>query len=188
MKLPPQNNFESAPTGNHIACCFRLIDLGTMEGIYGKRREVVVGWELSETKMEDGRPFIINKWYTYSMNEKANLRIDLESWRGRPFTTEEFESFDMKNILSTSCLVSVLDKDGKTRAGVVSALPQGTPKQSLKSNDVQHFSFDEPDHVILDKLPDWLVDRIKQSDEYAAWQGEAIQQESEVPPDDEIPF
>jgi hypothetical protein len=53
--------------------------------------------------MRDGRPFAMFKNYTLSWSEKANLRLDLQSWRGKPFTQEEMRRFDLETILGAWC-------------------------------------------------------------------------------------
>jgi hypothetical protein len=58
---------------------------------------------------------IIAKQFTLSLNEKANLRADLASWRGRDFTPEEIRGFDLKNILGHWAMISVTasERDGR---------------------------------------------------------------------------
>jgi hypothetical protein len=95
------------PAGMHIARAYGLFDLGTHydEKFDKSRREVVIVWEIAAERIEvdrDGKktnlPRAISKRYTLSLHEKARLRADLESWRGRPFTSEELAGFEMKTI------------------------------------------------------------------------------------------
>jgi len=170
MKLPKptEGSFEPAPAGNHLAVCYRLVDLGTQESpMYGAKHQIVIGWELTDCLMDDGRPFTAQKWFTFSMHEKSNLRKDLESWRGRSFTEEEFETFDLKNILGTSCLLTVLHKDDNARVATVGALPKSM-KKGKQVNETEFFSFQEPDEAAWAELPDWLKDKIALSPEYKA--------------------
>ena len=62
------------------------------------QHKVNVIWEIGE-KRDDGKPFRPRKRYTLSLHEKASLRKDLESWRGRPFTDSELEGFDLEALL-----------------------------------------------------------------------------------------
>src|SRR4051812_4472100 len=110
-------DFQSAPVGTHIARCIRLIDLGTQQGEWmGKpthKNQVLVMWELPNEMMqtEDGdKPFIVSKFYTNSLGEKANLRKDLTTWRGRDFTDDELNKFDLQTILGAACMLSVVPK------------------------------------------------------------------------------
>ena len=104
--------FEKMPTGVVQAVCAYVEDIGTHEGSYqGKptlRHQVIICWELAEKmRMGDhaGRNFIVSKFYTLSLNPKASLRKDLESWRGKSFTKEELESFDLEKLIGVNCLL-----------------------------------------------------------------------------------
>jgi hypothetical protein len=79
----------------------------------------MLGWEIhgvnddgTPIKMKDGRPFAMFKNYTLSWSDKATLRIDLQAWRGRPFTAEEMRRFDLKTILGAWCMLNVIEKPG----------------------------------------------------------------------------
>jgi hypothetical protein len=162
-------DFEDAPIGTHVATCIRLIDIGTHESEYqGKtsvRNQVFVQWELPNTLMSDGRPFVVGKFYTNSLNEKANLRHDLEAWRGRPFTAQEEERFDLEAILGKACLVGVTAKpSGGTRVGGVLALPKGT-KVPPPQNDVFAFWIEEWDQEKFDRLGKGIQAMIERSHE-----------------------
>ena len=102
-------NFERCPSGMHLARCYRIVDLGTQKSEYMGQvkylHKIMLGWEIHGTddngkplNIMDGRPFAIFKNYTLSWSEKANLRLDLQSWRGKAFTQEEMRKFDLKNI------------------------------------------------------------------------------------------
>lgn len=122
MAITAQNTgktFELVPAGNHLARCFSMIEIGTVtEEIKGKTTKlykVRVTWELpNEQKVFDEakgpQPFSISKEYTLSMNEKANLRKDLESWRGRGFTEDEAKAFDITKLLGVACMLNVIHK------------------------------------------------------------------------------
>src|SRR5262245_51935946 len=109
---PTGGDFTPPPAGTHAAICYRLVDLGTQMGEYkGQPKEqhkIVVSWELVDENMDDGKPFSIHQRYTFSLHEKAKLRADLESWRGRTFTEEELNAFDLENLLGKPCLVSIV--------------------------------------------------------------------------------
>ena len=74
---------------------------------------------------------LISKTYTASMHEKAALSKDLESWRGRAFTDEERDGFDLKKVLGQPCLLNVIheNKGGTVYANIasVSPVPKGMP-------------------------------------------------------------
>ena len=165
-------DYEQAPTGNHLARCVRLVDLGTQHGTYeGKatvRNQVLIGFELCNEQMQDGRPFTIGEFYTNSLNEKAKLRAHLEAWRGRAFTEEELNGFDLQNILGKPCMVSVVTNDkGKSKVGAIASLPKGMQAPECVNTPFA-FWLEEWDQTVFDGLPEGLQKIIKESDEYKA--------------------
>lgn len=164
------NDFELAPAGNHVAICYSVTDLGFHEkewqGTTSMKRRVRVSWELCNERMKDGRPFSVSKEYTASLSEKANLRHDLESWRGRPFTEQELAGFDVFNVLDKPCMVNVVHqakRDGSgtyARVAGVATMPKGIPAPP-RQNDLLRFSWDEPDaEAQFARMPEWLQKRI----------------------------
>jgi len=105
-------NFEPAPAGTHRAVCVDVVDLGMVETNFGKKMLLRVVWEI-EALMDDGRPFLVMKRYTQSLNEKANLRHDLESWRSKAFTAEELTGFDVEKLIGAPALLNIMHRDGK---------------------------------------------------------------------------
>jgi hypothetical protein len=116
-------SFKPAPAGTHAAVCVDVIDHGMVETEYnGKKRKqhkIRIVWQIEE-KMEDGRPFIVGRRYTVSLNERASLRKDLETWRGRPFTEDELNGFDLDNVLHVPAMLSVIQeaRNGEVYANV----------------------------------------------------------------------
>lgn len=165
-------DFEQAPTGNHVARCIRLVDLGTQHGTYeGKatvRNQVLISFELCNEAMEDGKPFTIGEFYTNSLNEKAKLRHHLEAWRGRAFTDNELAGFDLQNILGKPVMVSIVVNDkGKSKVGALAAMPKGmSAPQCVNATSV--FWLDEFDQTAFDAMPDGIKKIIAESDEYKA--------------------
>ena len=193
------SDFKSVEPGTYPATCFRLIDLGTQQSEYqGKpivKKQVLIAWELPTEIIEEGdfagQPYGIGKFYTISLHEKSNLRKDLESWRGRSFTAEELEGFDLRNILGKPCLVSVIHNDkGNARVSGVMALPKGSQKYE-QINESQCFDVDQWDQKLFENLPEGIQKIIKESDEYKVMSdGGPVDrsEESPMPEDDDIPF
>jgi hypothetical protein len=152
-------NFEKAPVGNHMARCFMVADLGLQETTYGPKRKVHLSWELSGELMEDGNPYVIGQRYTLSLNEKANLRRDLESWRSRPFTDDELKGFDLFSVVGIPCMLSVVhnENNGKVYANVasVASMPKGMECPPQVNSSVS-FSTDDFNQAEFDKLPEFL--------------------------------
>ena len=202
-------NFERCPSGMHLARCYRIIDLGTQKSEYMGQikflHKLMIGWEIHGTdeagtplKMNDGRPFAVFKNYTLSWSEKANLRLDLQSWRGRPFTQEEMRRFDLKNILGAWCMLNVIEREGqngKTYSNIngVTPVPSIIKQSGLPTgvNQTEMFNLQEPDMALFETFTDNLKAKIKASPE---WQKLSATPEQAPPPvvqfddDDSIPF
>lgn len=120
--------FTPAPEGGHQAVCVDVIDLGfietTFEGKKKSQHKVSIVWQINELR-EDNTRFLAFKRYTLSLNEKAALRHDLESWRGKAFTADELRGFDIERLLGANALVNIthVTRNGKTYANVVSVMP-----------------------------------------------------------------
>lgn len=171
---------ELIPAGNYVARCYSMIHIGTVEeDILGEKKtlnKVRITWELpgemrvfQEDKGE--QPLVISKEYTLSMHEKATLRRDLESWRGRSFTDEQAKSFDITKLLGVPCMLNIIHKttkSGNTVAVIsnISSIPKGfTCPAQINPN--YEWNFEEYfDEIALDAFPDFIKDKIKSSAEY----------------------
>jgi hypothetical protein len=171
-----------SPEGTHVAICVRMIHVGTSETEYkGQKKsqnKVRLYFELSNEKAvfkeENGEEnFTVSKEYTLSMFEKANLRKDLESWRGKAFTTDEAASFDITKLLGVPCMVNIITKvheptgNKYTAITGISSIPKGLPKPE-RVNDLFEFSVSEFDQTKFNELTEYLQERVKASDEYQA--------------------
>lgn len=198
-------NFTPAPIGTHVARCIKIVDLGTQHGEYKgeptRRSQILVTWELPDELITvDGEevPITTSKFYTNSLGEKANLRRDFEGWRGRSFTDEELKEFDLENVLTKPCMLTVVGRDnGKTAVASVSGLPKKTvcPKQV---NPSFTFWLDEYDEEKFNQISDGIKKIIEKSEEWAALKGKPVATRSAEPEsspeddsplnDDDIPF
>lgn len=213
MELPKPSggNFEITPAGTFPARCYRFIDLGshdqTFQGVSKLKRLVMVGFELPTETMEDGRPFSIHKRWTWSTHEKANMRKDLESWRGAKFNDTDFGpgGFDVKNLLGVPATVSIVhsEKEGSTYANItaISKAMKGI-KLPDQINPSVYLSLDhhEFDRDVFSGLSEGLQKFIGESPEYQTLVGGVQARPSVNAPlspapasafgdlDDEIPF
>jgi hypothetical protein len=173
--------FDPVPEGTYNAVCYSLVDLGThLDEKFGNRNHKVnITWEIPSERIlieKDGQtldlPRAISKQYTISLNEKANLRKDLQTWRGRAFTEEELGGFDIKNVLGKSCLLQVIHtkKGEKTYANVTAVIAYPKGMEALKTENPQIFySIADDRDVIPQGVPQWLIDIILTSDEFKAF-------------------
>jgi len=191
-------DFEQCPAGSFAARCYQIIDLGhqTFEwkGEAKVAPKVRITWELNEM-MQDGRPFSISKEYTASIGEKANLRKDLEAWRGRPFSSEELRNFSLENVLGAPCLLGVVHKPSKdgskvyANVGSVMALPKGMAAPELVNPAVK-FDIGTFEQKVFDSLSSYVQKKIlmsKELEENGIPQN-ATPQDEPVIESDEVPF
>lgn len=214
MFLPKSDstNFELTPAGTFTARCYRFIDLGSHEQKYqgeskGLKRLVMIGFELVDEFMSDGRPFSIHKRYTWSTHEKSAMRKDLESWRGAKFNENDFGEggFNVRNLLGVPCTLTIVHQEngdstyaniasiGKVMKGI--QLPDQTNPSvffGLERSDFNQLVFD----VLSEKLkefirgtPEWVRLNAKGYAEQSA--GTSYDERTPPPADelnDEIPF
>lgn len=165
-------DFKPVPAGTHVAVCTMVADMGVQPaGKYRPRQQVYIRWELpneiTSWKDGDGRehsgPMVIGQKYTLSLSEKANLRANLEAWRGRAFTEQELAGFDLRNILGKSCMLGVTHNTvgNKTYANIkaVMGLPKGTSPVAPSVTPI-FYDIDDHDEGVFKKLPNWLQEAI----------------------------
>ena len=134
-------------TGTTQAVCCAVWDLGLQlsffkneDGSDKYQHKIIIAWEVSELinspeSEYHGKPYMLKQTYTASLGEKANLRKDLESWRGIPFNEAELKGFDVMKLYGVNCLLGIAhvpDRNDPTKvyANVTSILPplKGSPK------------------------------------------------------------
>lgn len=190
-----QNEFEITPEGNYVARCFKIIDLGTQtiewNGERKSQQKILISWELldPEVKMKDGRPFAVNKKYTASLHEKAQLRKDLQNWRGKRFTDEELEGFDLTKVLGSYCQIQVVhtESNGSTYANVDAIM--STREKPEGANALVHFDISDPNMELFETFSDRLKEQIVSAPEWNKKDDVAIENlDDEQINLDDIPF
>lgn len=189
------SDFEPAPQGTHVARCVRVIDLGTQQGsptFPNPKHKVLIGWELPEEKHEyEGEtvPMLVQRRYTLSLHENATLRHDLESWRGRKFTDEELEGFDLAKVAGVACMVTVTHSaDGKyANVNAVTAPPKSVQVPAAV-NPVIYYALEDGASEAFSMFSEGLQATIRRAPE---WAGPADPDNRNDEPswgDDDIPF
>lgn len=184
MELPKNEggHFELCPAGTFAARCYRFLDLGSHEQTFqgeskGLKRLVMIGFELPTELMTEGdysgKPFTIHKRYTWSTHEKATLRKDLESWRGKKFSDSEFGpgGFDVRNLLGKTCTLTIThSENGERQYANITAI--GSPMKGMlipEQVNVSVYLSLEPhrfDGNVFDGLSDKLKEFIRETPEY----------------------
>lgn len=80
-----------------------------------RKKRIHLGFEITEAvdpstnivMMEDGRPFGAFKTYTASTSELSTLRKHVESWRGKSYTDEEVNSFDITQMIGCTVKIEI---------------------------------------------------------------------------------
>ena len=177
------SDFKLPPAGSFLARLYRIIDIGTQTTEWmGKKkmqRKIIAMFELhgedndgQPLQTVEGKPLIVSKRYTLSLDEKATLRKDLEAWRGKAFTQEELDGFNLEVLLGKCCMVSITHStyDGKEYANIagISQVPAALKKlgEPVGVNELMIFTLDPFDQDKFNKLSEGMQGVIKKSAEY----------------------
>lgn len=146
--------FEAIPSGMHNAVGAKVYDLGQQPGFTAGTfaHKIAVLWELATrytTGDYAGQRMRVSKTYTLSLAEKANLRHDLESWRGRQFTEQELQGFDVEKVVGAPCTLNLIEtvnpKTNKRYVKVSAVMPLMSGAERLVPET-------KPDYV-----PEWIA-------------------------------
>jgi len=165
----------------YVARCYGVIITGTtFNQTFGNTQtKVTFLWELPTVLIsyeKDGEtvtaPKGISKSFTLSMNERATLRKNLESWIDRPFTEDELTAgIDISKFCGTPCRLSIgqgQKQDGSKYNAVdkVVRLKDGSCPKLFNEKILFDITDPEQDLSVLDKLPAWVAETVRKSDEY----------------------
>lgn len=195
--------FELVPSGNHVARCYSMVEIGTVTEDYmgtpKSLHKVRVSWELPFKKKvfnpEKGeQPFSVHKEYTLSMHEKSNLRHDLESWRGKGFTDQEAKGFDITKLLGKPCMLNIIhsmSRSGKEYAQIssITPIPEGMTCPA-QINETFVLSYSEWDQNKFDSLPEWIRKKMEDTPQYqqVVSGGSEVTSDTTKDDDQELPF
>jgi len=203
--------FTPVPPGMYLARCYRIVDLGTQKSEYlGQIKNLPKVMLQFEVHGEDdagkplvtakGEPMSISKNFTLSLAEKATLRKDLQTWRGREFTADELRGFQIDNVLGAWAMIAItkaVGNNGKdyTNIANINSVPKAMKADLPEGhNKCAAFYIESPDMDMFETFSDNLRAKIEQSPE---WQSRG-KQEAKAPSaskgsgfddmDDDIPF
>lgn len=156
-------DYERVPAGTTLGICYGLVDIGWQETNFGTKQQVIILWETPNELMKDGRPFGVSKVYTASMNEKAILRKDIQSWRGKAMSDEEADGFELNAVLGKACLLNITETQKGdrtyTNVGAVTPIMKGMTVPRC-SNALVLYDMDAHDQGAYSQLPDWIRKKI----------------------------
>jgi len=154
-----------------------IYDLGTQfNPTYDNySQKMLLAWELPEARMtieKEGHkldvPRVISKKYTKSLNEKSILYRDLVSWRGKAFTENEINSFDVSKLIKKNCMLQIIHKqaaNGKTYASISNILPLYKATQKEPESQTRIYSIEYMDNI-PEGTPQWIEEIIRKSEEF----------------------
>jgi hypothetical protein len=176
---------------------------------------VLLTWELLGERVEferDGmkQSFVrtISRRFPLSLgggSKPTEFRKLLESWRSRPFTSEELAGFELRNVLGANGLITVVHNEPApgtiyANVGSVAPLMKGMAKRAPESPLVYFTLSDiaEGDSLVWpESMPEWVRENVAKSAEYIARFGDgghSLSDHYDGPPpsfamgDDDIPF
>jgi len=93
MRIKPRE-YENAPEGPCRAVCVDSVDLGFVDGTYGKKEKVKLVFETEhESEKTPGRRLTVSARFTASIHPKSSLSKFVKSWTGRaPSSDAEFDT------------------------------------------------------------------------------------------------
>lgn len=174
VKRKQESSVPPMEPGVYFAVCVGIVDIGHQYNETYKKSaaKVLLIFEIPSERVEiDGvsKPRWISATYTNSLSKKAKLADMLVSWRGKNFTDEELRGFDLSTMLGQPATVQIVqnENNGAVYANIVSVtgLPKGTEAPKAE-NELLLYNMDAPDDEVFAKLPGWVQEKIKASDEY----------------------
>jgi hypothetical protein len=112
-----------APAGQFVAVCYDVADIGEIKTQFGSKHKVLIDYQLPVNDPATGLPYTCGMTFTKSMNEKANLRKHMETWRGRPYTEEQIKARvpigKMKGVPALITITHKTQPNGKTYANII---------------------------------------------------------------------
>ncbi len=148
-------DFEPAPIGMHHAVCVDVVNLGLCDTKFGKKKQLKIVWQTKD-RGSKGERYQIRRTYTQSLNEKSNLRHDLETWRGRPFSRQELSEFDVEKLLGANCQIQVIHRisaQGRTYANPQAIVPATKSMGVLEAEKYEREPWPDTYDDVVDESP-----------------------------------
>jgi hypothetical protein len=176
----PQSTFTPAPAGQHKAILYGFIDIGTQpttdrDGNAIQQRQVILQFELhgSKAPLVDGKPPAWQKYFKFSMHEKATLRKVVEALTDTVHHNNVYgDGINAAEALGKCCtlqLVEAKKQDGSTTTKMGGILPLDAELTKPEQvNPTRFFSLDAFNPEVFETFPQKLQETIMRSPEYAA--------------------
>ena len=186
---------EQIPAGTYVARCYSMIQIGTTsyewQGSQKQSNKIRITFELPTEKKvfkegEEAKPYAISAEYGLSLHKKSKMRPILEGWRGKAFTDEEIDNFEVSKLVGVPAFLNIIHNEkGYAEIASISRIPKGMecPEQVNESQILDYETFNEE---LFNKLPEFLRKKIESSIEYRKMK--VTYKEEELIPTDEVPF
>lgn len=203
IKIPKPSSTIKLEDGTYIARCYQIIHIGTTRyewnGQTNTSNKVRITFEIpSEMRTfkegEPEKPVVISGEWNLSFGKKSKLRPLLESWKGKAFKDLEIDEFEVGNLLGQPAVLSIVKNEkGYPEITGISKLMKGVECPPAINPPVI-LDYDNFNEDVFEKLPPFIKEKIKSSDEYRRMKGENInangdeEQPEEPESADSIPF
>lgn len=124
--------FSKAPEGIHNGVCCDVVDLGMRDTEHGQKHKVRLHWELDQAdednrdkETSEAKPHTAVYTCNLTLGKGSKLRDLLVSWRGRDFTSEELQAFDLEALIGVNCKLIIehqMKDGGRVYANVTKVL------------------------------------------------------------------
>lgn len=169
-------SIEKLEAGVYRGISSMLIDLGLQESekFEKTQRKMILVWNIVDEYIEingEKLPRTITKEYGFSLGEKSNLRKDLQAWRGKPFTEEELQGFNLLNILNKPCQLQIIleEKNGKKYNNIASIMALGKGMQFNELEETSYLDLEEEETFVnWGSVPRWIQEKIKRAQNYTS--------------------
>ncbi len=128
-----KSNIPPCPEGPQRLVCCDIVDHGNVLDGFGKlKHKITIIWQSehilpvnAEYGEFSGTPFLVQRRFTLSLDERAELRKYLESWRGKKFDAQELEGFGLGKLIGANAYAQVIQmqKTRGTFAEVIALMP-----------------------------------------------------------------
>jgi hypothetical protein len=106
---------EPCPEGRHPIVCVDIFKTDpeeqTYDGVTKLYEKVMLVFQVfpeDGSRDSKGKPFQVERKFTWSLDPQSKLRPTLERWRGRDFTEEELKRFDLLKLKGVSAWGSIV--------------------------------------------------------------------------------
>ena len=161
-------DFKVLDEGTHLAICNAVVDIGLQNTVWDSQQENVwLRFEVPAERIQyikDGEeidePMTIWTRYNKTLNKKATLRKDLDAWRGRNFSEDELQGFDLFNLVGKPCLITVVhNQPGDRIYANISAIAKVMKDQEIPGQELESICFSPNDTDQYENVPEWLQEK-----------------------------